>query len=301
MLPWSVMPTAGWPSAAAVATTSSIRAAPSSIEYSVCRCRWTNDLRQRPLPDVRLRLVHRRLSTGLWMNHTGVVRRTCARRHARASGSPAARRPGAPASPPAVSEPWAETQLRLVGQRRVDEADAGRAPRARRRRRAGTWPAPGRARASPRRAAARAGTPTRRRRASSRRGREQVGRGARHARAGSGTGRRPRTSSTIGVERLQPEPPVRSEVDLAVVGGDEQRGVVGQRVEQRADEPVGGARARPGRRRRRARTRARPRRRPGSTRTRTARPPRPARRTCSTSTDGGLPAVEVGRRAGARR
>ena len=44
MLPWSVMPTAGWPSAAAVATTSSIRAAPSSIENSVWTWRWTNDL-----------------------------------------------------------------------------------------------------------------------------------------------------------------------------------------------------------------------------------------------------------------
>ena len=36
MLPWSVMPIAGWPSATAAATTSPIRAAPSSIENSVC-------------------------------------------------------------------------------------------------------------------------------------------------------------------------------------------------------------------------------------------------------------------------
>src|SRR5690349_13892798 len=43
MFPWSVIPTAGCPSATALATTSGIRAAPSSIEYSVCRCRWTND------------------------------------------------------------------------------------------------------------------------------------------------------------------------------------------------------------------------------------------------------------------
>ena len=43
MLPWSVMPTAGWPSAAAAATTSPTRAAPSSIENSVCRCRWVNE------------------------------------------------------------------------------------------------------------------------------------------------------------------------------------------------------------------------------------------------------------------
>ena len=44
MFPWSVMPTAGWPSAAAAPTTSPIRDAPSSIEYSVCRWRWTNEL-----------------------------------------------------------------------------------------------------------------------------------------------------------------------------------------------------------------------------------------------------------------
>ena len=43
MLPWSVMPTAGCPSAAAAATTSPIRDAPSSIEYSVWRWRWTNE------------------------------------------------------------------------------------------------------------------------------------------------------------------------------------------------------------------------------------------------------------------
>ena len=39
MLPWSVIPTAGWPSAAAAATSESTRLAPSSIEYSVCTWR----------------------------------------------------------------------------------------------------------------------------------------------------------------------------------------------------------------------------------------------------------------------
>src|SRR5476651_2046574 len=48
MLPWSVMPTAGCPSAAAAATTSPIRDAPSSIEYSVWRCRWTNESDRAP-------------------------------------------------------------------------------------------------------------------------------------------------------------------------------------------------------------------------------------------------------------
>src|SRR4051812_7759724 len=43
MLPWSVMPTAGMPPRTAAVTTSSMRDAPSSIEYSVCRCRWTNE------------------------------------------------------------------------------------------------------------------------------------------------------------------------------------------------------------------------------------------------------------------
>ncbi len=43
MLPWSVMPSAGWPSATAAATRSFTRAAPSSIENSVWVCRWVND------------------------------------------------------------------------------------------------------------------------------------------------------------------------------------------------------------------------------------------------------------------
>ncbi len=43
MLPWSVIPSAGCPSAAAAAITSSSRDAPSSIEYSVCTWRWANE------------------------------------------------------------------------------------------------------------------------------------------------------------------------------------------------------------------------------------------------------------------
>ena len=43
MLPWSVMPSAGWPSATALATSSSRRAAPSSIENSVWTWRWVNE------------------------------------------------------------------------------------------------------------------------------------------------------------------------------------------------------------------------------------------------------------------
>src|SRR6059058_4335738 len=48
MFPWSVIPTAGCPSAAAVAMTSGIRAAPSSMENSVCRCRCTNEFPKAP-------------------------------------------------------------------------------------------------------------------------------------------------------------------------------------------------------------------------------------------------------------
>src|SRR5438270_11236505 len=43
MLPWSVMPMAGWPSATAAAMTSLTRAAPSSMENSVWRCRCVMD------------------------------------------------------------------------------------------------------------------------------------------------------------------------------------------------------------------------------------------------------------------
>ena len=125
-------------------------------------------LGQRFPPGLRLSLVHSP-STGLWMNHTGVVRRPCTARAA-AGGDERDLHLGR------GQRPVGPEQLRLVGQRRIDEADAGTRPRARRRRRAGTWPTPGRGRATPRRAAARGGTPTRRLPWSSPRGRDQVGR-----------------------------------------------------------------------------------------------------------------------------
>src|SRR5580704_9860342 len=43
MFPWSVMPSAGWPSATAAATRSPTRAAPSNMENSVWVCRCVND------------------------------------------------------------------------------------------------------------------------------------------------------------------------------------------------------------------------------------------------------------------
>ena len=42
------------------------------------------------------------------------------------------------------------------------------------------------------------------------------------------------------VERAEPDPRLLPEVDLTVVGGDEERDVVGQHVAERADEAIGG-------------------------------------------------------------
>src|SRR6476646_12014952 len=79
------MPTAGWPSAATAATTSPIREAPSSIEYSVWRCRWTNESRllnrRAPLPSPTGR-AHGPLSTPpgdrAVDNYTAVIHQTYA-------------------------------------------------------------------------------------------------------------------------------------------------------------------------------------------------------------------------------
>ena len=70
MLPWSVMPSAGWPSATALATSSSRRAAPSSIENSVWTWRWVNESpTSRPPAGLRRLTGH----TGP-PNHNGVIR-----------------------------------------------------------------------------------------------------------------------------------------------------------------------------------------------------------------------------------
>ena len=77
MLPWSVMPSAGCPSAAASATSSSTREAPSSIENSVWVWRWTKRLRSAIPCLVLLRWVVHRQSTPtihmLWTSYTGVI------------------------------------------------------------------------------------------------------------------------------------------------------------------------------------------------------------------------------------
>ena len=97
MLPWSVIPMAGWPSAAAAPTTSAIRAAPSSIEYSVCTWRCVK------LSATRAHLLacratvsavdFHRTSTGLvhslWMNHTGVIWTVAPRSSPEPRGGPA--------------------------------------------------------------------------------------------------------------------------------------------------------------------------------------------------------------------
>ena len=77
MLPWSVMPSAGWRSAAAAAMSSSSRDAPSSIEYSVWVWRWTKESATAPPVD-RLDEVWSTLGT----KHTCVIR-TLAGRGAR--------------------------------------------------------------------------------------------------------------------------------------------------------------------------------------------------------------------------
>ena len=59
MYPWSVVATAGMPIREASANRSSIRAAPSSIEYSVCTCRCTKESLPDDGPDDTRRLLAR--------------------------------------------------------------------------------------------------------------------------------------------------------------------------------------------------------------------------------------------------
>ncbi len=72
MLPWSVMPSAGCPSATAALTRSFTRAAPSSMENSVWVCRCVNDrvANGGDLPSI----VHQGVLHTLWTSYSGVVR-----------------------------------------------------------------------------------------------------------------------------------------------------------------------------------------------------------------------------------
>ena len=138
----------------------------------------------------------------------------------------------------AVSEPWAPTSRRSPGMAGStnptgacgQERDVAEPPQVQRRDRA-------RARASRRRRAPRASSPTRGGR--TRRAPRPRARRRRRARRTSQRNRpsplHPRTRSPSGREVV----PVVADVHLAVVGGDEQRGLGRQRVEQPADERVG--------------------------------------------------------------
>ena len=216
MFPWSVMPTAGWPSAAAVATTSVIRAAPSSIEYSVCRWRCTNDLAQRR-PPPRSTAVSRPVPQARCRQAPVDESHACnSRPYAADRTRSASRRPSAAASAAgtcisaAVSEPWRRAQLRLAGQRRVDEPDrlAGGehdvADPAARSADAGSGPSQPSSSSS-----LAAGAPTRRspcELASPPRAARPRRPGAR---GGSGTGRRPRTRRPVASSAPRLEPAAR--------------------------------------------------------------------------------------------
>ena len=250
MFPWSVIPTAGWPSAAAVATTSAIRAAPSSIENSVCRCRCTNELRQgadNPLfPTWPLSATSHRGVDDPVENHIGV---TLTIEGASPPGKPRgqelrpARDPpgGARSISSGVSEPCMPSSLVSWGSVGVDErhrlagsehdvahpaADRplGRGPEPPlvEQLLAGEHPRPvADARDAPRGELA---------------GRARLGVEVPEAR------RRPHTGRSSAPASDRSTHPPRLDVDLPVVRGDRAAPCdSGQRVEQLADEPVGGA------------------------------------------------------------
>src|SRR4051812_9375462 len=74
MLPWSVMPRAGCSSAAAAATTSSTRDAPSSIENSVCTWRWAKLSGTCAASLLRTSTPHpQQLSTACGRSYIGVI------------------------------------------------------------------------------------------------------------------------------------------------------------------------------------------------------------------------------------
>ncbi len=246
MLPWSVMPTAGWPSAAAVATTSPIRAAPSSIEYSVCRCRWTNELaalRQRPLPPSPSRRPQV-LWTVLWritsmsFDHTRLAKavrpspQTGAVNRARPPPPTPARQERARASRRRVSEPWVATSVRLLGQCRVDERRRVPGARGRRRRPAGgsTFGTSGPSQPSSR-SSSRGSTQAWSTERSSRAAASELGGGALDRVEVAEATRRPSLHVDHRLERGKLDPAV-AHVHLAVVRGHEQDGRSRQRIEQ---------------------------------------------------------------------
>src|SRR5664280_1017353 len=82
MFPWSVMPRAGWPSATAACTSSSTRAAPSSIENSVWVCRCVNDrVATWPAPSSMISSPLQGVLHRVWTSYSSVIP-TIARRNA---------------------------------------------------------------------------------------------------------------------------------------------------------------------------------------------------------------------------
>ena len=140
MFPWSVMPTAGWPSAAAVATTSWI--ARRAVEHRVLGVQVEVDER---LGQCRAspRLRHSTgVATALWMNHTDVVRR-----RSRAPATAAAAATSGTSTSAAVIEPWAERRPASRGNVGSTKPTASRAasttsPTRRQRRPGGSGPEP---------------------------------------------------------------------------------------------------------------------------------------------------------------
>src|SRR5690348_8915869 len=82
------MLTAGWPMARTCSTRSEMRAAPSSSEYSVCVCRWTNE------PGSVSACVT--AASLLLCSFVFAPRRTCVRYHSAHGGRTATGSPHAP-------------------------------------------------------------------------------------------------------------------------------------------------------------------------------------------------------------
>src|SRR3954452_17666048 len=119
MFPWSGMPPAGCPSSAAVGTKSWMRSAPSGMEYSVCRCRWTNELltKCRRPPEC---VVHRAVDDLVDKSHVCDSPTLPDR-------SPSRTTPGAHQRHQHLGSgerPVRRHEMGLTGHRRVDERDA---------------------------------------------------------------------------------------------------------------------------------------------------------------------------------
>ena len=301
MFPWSVIPTAGCPSATAVAMTS--RPGPPRPASST-RCGDAGGrTNESTVPFDTPNAALHRLPAGLWRT-TACNSRTYARGPGAASdrltgqARPRPARSGTSISA-AVSDPWAEMRPASRRQGRVDERHRARGRPARRRRPGGGWRASGRGRASPPPGAGRGRRPTPGRRSA----RSAASRRRRPAAAGGVEVAEPavaRAALDLVAERLEAEPPLGADVDLAVVGDDDE-GRVARGARRGGRRPAGRRPAAPPRRSRRGgRARGRWRRPRRSRRTRAARPRRRAAGTAPRATRGSA-SRGTGCRAGAPR